>query len=280
MREEEMEIAVSGLDKCYLDTESTSKAIPNKFSNVAKAGLFDLGISTINRQINGITTSIFNVKNIVKKHSGEMFNMDRKMAEIAEDIEIPQDFVSNDSRSENTFNQIILDKIDGKSVNAEQNTTKVEENFNSAVTKENLQNISNSQTLKEESYNDQTAINKQNLNNIDNNRTLEEQRLNDATNIAKETLNNINKAQDLSEVKINENSTIKSQILNNINNLKDMTTQELDSNTNINKTVLENMNNDTKKATDSYNNSFEDQIETMAQEIANKINQDKNETNG
>lgn len=280
MREEEMEIAVSGLDKCYLDTESTSKAIPNKFSNVAKAGLFDLGISTINRQINGITTSIFNVKNIVKKHSGEMFNMDRKMAEIAEDIEIPQDFVSNDSRSENTFNQIILDKIDGKSVNAEQNTTKVEENFNSAVTKENLQNISNSQTLKEESYNDQTAINKQNLNNIDNNRTLEEQRLNDATNIAKEALNNINKAQDLSEVKINENSTIKSQILNNINNLKDMTTQELDSNTNINKTVLENMNNDTKKATDSYNNSFEDQIETMAQEIANKINQDKNETNG
>lgn len=280
MREEEMEIAVSGLDKCYLDTESTSKAIPNKFSNVAKTGLFDLGISTINRQINGITTSIFNVKNIVKKHSGEMFNMDRKMAEIAEDIEIPQDFVSNDSRSENTFNQIILDKIDGKSVNAEQNTTKVEENFNSAVTKENLQNISNSQTLKEESYNDQTAINKQNLNNIDNNRTLEEQRLNDATNIAKEALNNINKAQDLNEVKINENSTIKSQVLNNINNLKDMTTQELDSNTNINKTVLENINNDTKKATDSYINSFEDQIETMAQEIANKINQDKNETNG
>lgn len=280
MREEEMEIAVSGLDKCYLDTESTSKAIPNKFSNVAKTGLFDLGISTINRQINGITTSIFNVKNIVKKHSGEMFNMDRKMAEIAEDIEIPQDFVSNDSRSENTFNQIILDKIDGKSVNTGQNTTKVEENFNSVVTKENLQNISNSQTLKEESYNDQTAINKQNLNNIDNNRTLEEQRLNDATNIAKEALNNINKAQDLNEVKINENSTIKSQILNNINNLKDMTTQELDSNTNINKTVLENINNDTKKATDSYINSFEDQIETMAQEIANKINQDKNETNG
>lgn len=280
MREEEMEIAVSGLDKCYLDTESTSKAIPNKFSNVAKTGLFDLGISTINRQINGITTSIFNVKNIVKKHSGEMFNMDRKMAEIAEDIEIPQDFVSNDSRSENTFNQIILDKIDGKSVNAGQNTTKVEENFNSVVTKENLQNISNSQTLKEESYNDQTAINKQNLNNIDNNRTLEEQRLNDATNIAKEALNNINKAQDLNEVKINENSTIKSQVLNNINNLKDMTTQELDSNTNINKTVLENINNDTKKATDSYINSFEDQIETMAQEIANKINQDKNETNG
>jgi len=218
MREEEMEVAVRDMEKCYNGMDTTSSEVPQKFSNLKSAGLFDMGINTISNQLNSLTTSIFNVKNVVNKRSNEMFNMDRKMAKIAEKIEIPQDFVKNNSMQANTFNQVLLEKLDGRTVNEGQELKPIDEVADSIVKNRVLGDITSNLTPKEEHIDTTTSINKENMNNI-------------------------NKSQDLNQQNIDEKTKITKTLINNINNMQDLLRQELEKNTNINKQNLKSFSN-------------------------------------
>lgn len=46
-----------------------------------------------------------------------MFEMDRQLSKVASNIEIPQDFVKNDTMKTNSFDQMLIEKMDGQSVN-------------------------------------------------------------------------------------------------------------------------------------------------------------------
>lgn len=221
MREEEMDLAVNGLEKCSTNMENTGKSIPNKFRGMKNTGLFGTGINTINKQVNSITNSLFNVKTIVRKHSNEMFELDRKMAEKASEIEIPQDFVKNDSRQTNTFNDILMEKIDGRSVNEGGELRDTKEMDESIIAnKQELTDITSSGQTKEEKLDDSTIIiGKENMQNINNDGGTVEQKLNDASNIAFQAINNINNAQNLSEQTLDNTTSINNRVvLNNINN--------------------------------------------------------------
>lgn len=249
MSEEDLNSAVTGLDKCYMNTETAGKNIPNQFSNMKKAGLFDMGINTINKQLNGITSSIFNVKNIVNKHSTEMFHMDRELARIAQQIEIPQDFVKNNGMQTNTFNDVLLEKLDGKSVNSGQELGNINEIADSKVTMQALGDITNENGTKQEKIDESTIINKQNVNNINNDNELKNQSLDTASVIVKENLRDINQRQDLSEQKVDESTIITNKSLNNISKVGDLNAQQLDATTVLTKTNLTDLN--TGKALDT-----------------------------
>jgi hypothetical protein len=273
MNEENLTTAVSGLDKCYTNTETTGKNISNNFSNIKQTGLLDAGITKISNQLTGITSSIFNVKNIVKKHSTEMFTMDRQMAKIAEQIDIPQDFVKNDSMKANEFHETLLKKMDGTSVNVGQELGKIEEIADNKVQAQALGDITNSNKTKQEELDGSTIITQQNIANINNENGMKDQNIDLTTSISEAALKNITKGQDLKENSIDVSTAITDKVLKNINKAQDDTVKALDSNTSISKVGLNSLlGNDNKKALDEVSISFADSLDKVPNsEIFNNV---------
>ena len=265
MREEEMEEAVVGLNKVYADGDNVDKSIPNNFSGMKKSGLFDVGINTINKQLNSINTSIFNLKSMINNHSTEMFNMDRQLANIANKIAVPQDFVKNDSMQANIVKNVALEKTDGKTVNDGQATSSVNMEDNTIINAQSLGSIVSNLTPEEERLNTATAINRQGVNNINNNQGLTSQDIDTASNIAREALGNINKSQTLSEQSINGDTNITYATLNDINKASDTLAREIDATTSIN-----------KKNLDSPSKSVTDMMKTQVERASEVFTQDEN----
>ena len=265
MREEEMEEAVVGLNKIYADGDNVDKSIPNNFSGMKKSGLFDVGINTINKQLNSINTSIFNVKSMINNHSTEMFNMDRQLANIANKIAVPQDFVKNNSMQANIVKNVALEKTDGKTVNDGQATSSVNMEDNTIINAQSLGSIVSNLTPEEERLNTATAINRQGVNNINNNQGLTSQDIDTASNIAREALGNINKSQTLSEQSINGDTNITYATLNDINKASDTLAREIDATTSIN-----------KKNLDSPSKSVTDMMKTQVERASEVFTQDEN----
>ena len=229
MREEEMVESVHTMDKCYNGMDSASRGVPKQFSSLNNSGVFSKGINTIGKQLNNITNSIFNVKNIVNKRTDEMFSMDRKMAQIAQKIEIPQDFVENNTMNTNTFNQVLLEKMDGRSVNEGHALTDIESIADNSIRATALGDITTSTVTKEEVLDSST-----NTNDNVGDRT---------TNIlGKQNINNINNSQTLNTQNINENTSVSKQLLKDINNMNDLVNQKIDSSTSVSNVILKNIN--------------------------------------
>lgn len=260
MSEEEMNGTVSGLDKCYVDTESTGKQVPTKFANLKSSGLFDTGISAISKQLTGLTASIFNVKNIVQKHSTQIFDMDRQMAKQAEKIEIPQDFVKNNSMKTNTFNQMVLEKLDGKSVNTGQGLTNVDEIEKSVVSATNLTDITKNTNAEQKQLDDITNINKKIISNINDGTAGDVKAIDNSTAVSQAVLHDINNNDSLKEQKINEQTTIMNQGLADINNNAKLDNQELDTTSTIVTGNLTNIENDNKLGTQELKDNFSSSI--------------------
>lgn len=260
MNEDEMKGTVSGLDKCYTNTESAVKSVPAKFSNLKSSGLFDTGISAISKQLSGLTSSIFNVKNIVQKHSTQIFELDRQMAKQAEKIEIPQDFVKNDSMKTNTFNQTILEKLDGKAVTLGQGLTNIDEIANSTVTAQTLTNIAKNNDVEQKNLDDKTTINKKVVTNINDGTSGDVKTITDQTNVTEKHLADINKESGLNEQALADNTTIMTKNLTEMNDVQNLSQQELDQASTVTNKGLESIINDTKVATqeltDNYDNGM------------------------
>lgn len=219
MREEEMESLAKGLEKNSIGMENASTNMKKNFSGLENSGLFGTGLNTINKQVKSVSTSLLNVNGMIKKHSGEMFNMDVEMAKKADSMEIPQDFVKNNSMQANSFYDYMLEKTDGKSVNAGQESTNTQTIVDSTIINaENLNNIKSDTTLREEKINDDTGISVSALNNIKNDNGMNEQKLSDIVRTTSETLKNINKNETITEQNISNETGIANQTLSSINN--------------------------------------------------------------
>lgn len=229
MREDSMQNTVRGLDKCFVDGDATGSGIPANFAGMSNAGMFDMGISTINQQVNSITNSIFNVKNIVNKHSNEMFDMDRGMARAARNIEIPQDFVTNETNQVNTFNSYLLEKMDGKSVNVGSELGTIAPVADSGIQKmETLKDIINDNVVEQEKIDENTGIIKENLGKIDNEQDTMEQKVREATGIVGQVLSDISKKSATEEKELDStNSVLKADLFDFNSNDSDMTNQYL-----------------------------------------------------
>ena len=268
MREEEMETAVRDMEKCYTGMDTTSSEVPQKFSNLKSAGLFDMGINTISNQLNSLTTSIFNVKNVVNKRSNEMFSMDRRMAKMAEKIEIPQDFVKNDSMQANSFNQILLEKLDGRTVNEGQDLQSIDEVADSIVKARVLEDITTDLTPKEERIDTSTVINKNELNNINNREDLNKQNIDESTTVTKTLINNINNMQDLIKQEIDNGTFINKQNLNGFNNNKPLHNQNLgEINVNTGEKLQDMATNKNSQTVDSYVTNQFDKVVSLVNEL-------------
>ncbi len=242
MREEEMENAVGELDRCYVDGDAMAKSIQSKFAQIRNTGLLNSGLDTITSQINSITTSIFNVKNIIQKHSNEMFNMDRTMAKIAENIEVPRDFIKNNSMTTNTFDEYVLKKNDGKSVNEGTTTPDVvETDTDSVVKKEDLRNISKDSDFRKVTIDPGTIIRRGRLGSI---------------------VKPIKPLPPRDQIIIDD-PIIRKEILRSMYNTQGVDQQVLSDATGITRKELEGVNNDRVLHTSEMNSAFANNIENV-----------------
>ncbi|MBR1386365.1 MAG: hypothetical protein IJ568_06010 [Bacilli bacterium] len=242
IREEEIEDLSATMNKVSNNTSSASKGVVTRFGKAASAGMGP-SVKAISKELSLISQSIDNVKNIMRKHTKELFDYDLKMAQEAGAIEIPQDFLANNSTKVNTYNRSLLSKIDGRSVNEGVASHAFEEIADNTINRKDVLDITKDAT-KEQTYDassqvvrsavsditsdkeqqlqnldEKTVIGQSVLTNINNNNVQRTQQLDESTVIGKSVLSDISNGIVPGEVKLDDDTEIEGQLdLDSINN--------------------------------------------------------------
>ncbi len=241
MQEEEFDMFTGGLQKNSDNFTNTNDNYKKTFQSLVNTGLAGNSVGRIGNQMSAITNSINNVNNIIKEHSTQMFNFDKSVAGKANDIDIPNDFLSNDSASVNYYTQTLLDKIDGRSVNEGHETEMANEIDESVVAAESLFDM-RGVTSKEEKYDSSSSIVGQTvLGNISGNVTQEKDY--DAhSNVVKEALSDI-RGEDAKQSTYDAHSNVSKEALSDIRGENAKQSTYDDSSSIAGRTALGNINN-------------------------------------
>ena len=237
----------------------TSGAIGNASSKAAEAqgmatgkftgmnSLFGNGIGEIGNQLGSLQGSLTNVQGIMQRQSESMFNMDEALARAANAIEVPQDFVKNDVNRFTEYHDMLLEKLDGESVN-EGKEDNVHENLDESSIKEaqGMDNLTTDGGKEEQVYDETSAVAAQEaMTDITTVGGRDEQKYDERSNIARQQqMANIANLGGKEEQKYNSDSAIASaEAMANINNGAGLSAQELRENSRINaQEALMNMN--------------------------------------
>ena len=215
IREEEMDDLSAGMNKIGNNTQSASKGVIRKFAGTTSSGMGP-SVKAVSKELNLISNSIGNIKNIMKKYSKEIFDYDFKMAKVASDIEIPLDFLANNDTKVNTYNKVLLGKIDGRSVNEGKTSHEFEEIADNSVKKEDLLDITGAAAHLEQ-YDANSKVTRAAMDNIRSDKDQVEQALDDRTVIGHSALGNINNGNVQRAQELDESTVIGKSVLGKIN---------------------------------------------------------------
>jgi hypothetical protein len=231
-------------------------------------------VSEISKQLSILGSSTSSWQNIVTSNVNQGLDFDSRMSDVANDIEVPLDYTTNNAMDTNKYNAVFIAKMDGKSVDEGKETEKTEEIDDSTVAAKGLTNINDDQT-KEQDYDDSTTIRGESiLGNINGNQT-EKQDYDDSTSVGNKKLKDISGDQ-TQEQEYDDNSVVRSKNLQNISgdqtqqqeydansnvrsqNLQDISgnqtqQQKYDDSTVIGKSILGSINSDNKTTQQSIN---------------------------
>ena len=129
------------------------------------SSLFGNGIGVINDQLGSLGGSLSNIQGIMTRQTDAMFSMDEALARACDTIDVTQDFVKNEENRFTEYHNMLLEKLDGKTVN-EGNETDVKDNLaESAIgEEERFGSIATTTEAKEEEYDARSGIAGQNQN--------------------------------------------------------------------------------------------------------------------
>ena len=166
--EEEIDGITTSLASSYMNVANTGEAINPNFSGAVNVGLLGNSIGVISSQMSSISDSINNTQGLLDEYKNQLVTYDSNMALKIDDIEIPQDFMANNSSKVNTFTQSLLSKIDGKSVNEGSSVSDTYDTFESTISDKALGDIT-SGSIGNQEYDDASNIAREDeLNNISN----------------------------------------------------------------------------------------------------------------
>ena len=202
IKENDMNEIYSHLKKNSNKIIGASNAIGTSMAKITKTGLLKSGTTKIKNQMNAIGEGIESMGNSVIKQYESMERVETSLKSKAESINIPMDFVKNDTSRNVDINAGKLKKDDGKAVNADDNTKTEELKFDSVIDyNENLKYI-----VKEyEDKNHEIVLNgdKTLLKNIKNERKIEINDKLDDSIIIKKNIESIEGNLDEMTAKIN-----------------------------------------------------------------------------
>lgn len=183
------------LNKCSVGIEDIANSNNSNFECLNNSGLFNRGFSNINNRIQGLSKKITSLGNVVSKEKEEMFVNENRLSNLAEAIEVPQDFVVNYNNTIFNNENVILEKRDGQAIKVDSQINQEELDFQSSlafnkklsniysnerdkdiidneslynINKEDLLDFSSNINLNKSEYNDNYDINKTKLGNISN----------------------------------------------------------------------------------------------------------------
>lgn len=217
--DDELDNLIIKLNKNNSESSLVESNIPTNFQNLNNTGLFSDGIKKIGNQFNELNRTMNNVKNKLVEHKERIFLSEYAFDKRAQEIEIPQDFVKNDSTKVNTIDDIYLSKNDGKSVNTGEKIDETNELNDYDLNKKELESIVANNEIKEEKYDSSSSL-------------------------SQEKIDNINNGKDTKEVNIDEESTIESGKLETVNNYNDLQGVEYDDNIDLESVSVGNIKND------------------------------------
>lgn len=162
------------LNRASVESGDIHSGMGSKFKSIKKTGLFSEGFDKISSQIESVSNSLNNVQNTLKVHTESMVTLENSYAKKAEEIEVPQDFVKNDSRKINSLSDISLKKLDGKHVGTN-SVSSISDNVSYDVHNTSLGNIMNKNEQFQRVYDDSSVINTSVLENIKGDSTIEKE---------------------------------------------------------------------------------------------------------
>ena len=123
----------SYLDKTSNDIESSAQKFSSMFSSFTDVGLFSEGATKLKSQLTNISSQVSSMGSFVIRQYDDMEKVERKLSSMAEDIEIPNDFVTNDSSLNIGMKSGKLKKEDGKKVKSTKKNNKQKMKFESCI---------------------------------------------------------------------------------------------------------------------------------------------------
>ena len=251
MRQEEIQGLVTGIGRTSGSVSAAGTGMKGKFAPATSSGLMTKQVGTVSKQMHAISSSMSNIQSIVNKHSNQMFEFDSTMAKKANDIEIPTDFLANNSIEVNQYNRFLLGKIDGRSVNEGEKAQEFNEIDEYKISAENLTNISGNVTELQnydsssvigrsilgkidgdvtqlQNYDDSSQVQKDRIVNISGDVT-QEQEYDSSSNIQKGAMQDI-RGQDSQKLEVDESTVIGRSVLGGVNTVAPASRLEKDNN--------------------------------------------------
>ncbi len=259
MDEASMADAASSYNRVSSGMSDARDTSSSSFTGMKNAGFFSKGFSEINKQIGSLGKSIGNVGSTISSQASDVFQMDRTYADKAAEIEIPLDFVGNNSMAINEYNQSILEKLDGESVNeGDENTEKVDEVKDSMIgAEQGLWDQTTDDTNKQK-YDEEVSIKEEEkLWNQNNANGMAEVRRDDSSTVSTEELANVNKAGGDVEQNIDSTTSLTGSILGNIAKGGGDTKAQLNDATSISLEQLASLNNAGGKDKQTANTQYQ-----------------------
>lgn len=242
MNQQEFENAFKSFEQLCTKLNDTAQGITSSFSPAVNSGLIK-NLGQLTNQVGSISTSVSNMNGSMKQQANEMFHYDDRLAKEADALEIPTDFLKENSTKVNQFNQALVDKMDGKSVNLAEgakevsiedavtletstkeglfdlsgNTTKEEAYNEKKGAQTALGNISKNSDLSDKDYNSKSGVKEGSLRDITGNQNVKEEEYTNKTGI-KQDLGSVSKNSDSSQKEISDAVNIKGQTLGRVSN--------------------------------------------------------------
>ena len=275
---DEMNTAISGYNQLAARIGQAKSSVGSGFTGMRDAGFFSNGLKEMSKQLGAISKTVGNVGKSMSKQTSGMLELDAALAKKASEIEIPQDFVANNSMAMNEYNKSLLEKLDGKSVNEGAATTEKPAEVEDSIMKGKLQlDDITSAALGQQALQDNLEGSKQQLDNINHAGGEEMQNVDDTRTFDKEQLSNINNGAGTDKQQIDGSTTVnKEQNFVNINANGATQKTEMTDAFSTSKKVLEDMNGSapatTDIASDVMSNFKTDSSSEAKKELGNALN--------
>ena len=239
-------------------------SMASEFSKTSK--LNGQSVGEISKQLSILGSSTSSWQKIITTNVNKGLDYDSRMSQVADDIEVPLDYTTNNTMDTNKYHVVFISKMDGRSITDGKQAEKINDIDDSTIAAQGLTNINQDQT-KLQNYDDSTTIRGESiLANINNNKT-EQQDYDDSTSVGNKKLKDISGDQ-AQEQKYDSSSVVSNK------NLYDMSgnqTQEqnYDGSSSV---VNQNLTNISKDNTEM--NNYDGSTSISGQSILGNINQD------
>ena len=183
--------------------------VQEDFSTLFKINKLVKGLNGVKRETSKVADIIAKIAVINQRHAENFKDIDMKLSETIEGLEVPHDYLVNDIVKANYYDVVSLNKEDGVSINnGDKSLTQVSLNDDTSIVKENLINITTGETVKQDAEEIDNITHKDLL-NISNDNELDKQTMEELENTKKINLVSVDNNNELDKQIIDEDYNIR-----------------------------------------------------------------------